>query len=151
MKILKTLLLLIVVTVSACEMPKQAPVFKNVTQVKTKKVSGANLNLTANAIFYNPNDMGLKLKGVEIDVLLEGKKVGHISQREKIKIPSKGDFAVPLNVDLDLKQSGMISGIFGMLSGKKMEAEFIGYVRISKNAVAMKVPVKFTEKIKLNL
>lgn len=151
MKIFKTLLLLTVVTVSACEMPQQAPVFKNVTQVKTTKVTGANLNLTANAIFFNPNDMAMRLKGIEIDVLLEGKKVGHISQREKIRIPSKADFTVPLNVDLDLKQAGMINGIFGMLSGKKMQAEFKGYVRISKNAIVMKVPVQYSEKIKLNL
>ena len=132
-------------------MPQEPPVFKNITQVKTKKATGTNLNFTANAIFFNPNDMGLKLKGVEIDVLLEGKKVGHISQQEKIKIPAKGNFTVPLDVDLDLKQTGMINSIFGMLSGKKMEAEFNGYIRISKNAIVMKVPVNHKEKLKLNL
>ena len=135
----------------ACDMPQEPPVFKKLTKIKTAKLSGTNLNFMGNAIFHNPNDMGLKLKGVEIDIILEGKKVGHVSQRENIKIPANNDFTVPLSADIDLKQVGLVNGIFGMLSGKKMQAEFVGYIRVSKNAIVMRVPIKHKEMVKRNL
>ena len=141
----------ILLLAGACNMPQNPPIFKNLTNIKTSKVTGTNLNLTGNAIFYNPNDMGMKLKGVEIDVILEGKKVGHVSQRSKIKIPANGSFTVPLKAEIDLKQVGLVNGIFGMLSGKRMNAEFVGYIRVSKNALVMRVPIKHKELLKLNL
>lgn len=150
-KYLNILSLIVALLLVGCIMPQEPPVFKNISTIKTKKLSGTNLNLTGIAIFHNPNKMGLTLKGVEIDVIIEGKKIGHISQHEKIKIAPNADFSVPLNAEIDLKKVGLVNGIFGMLTGKRMQAEFIGYIRIVKNGVIMRVPISHKEMLKLNL
>ncbi|MDH5367216.1 MAG: LEA type 2 family protein [Cyclobacteriaceae bacterium] len=132
-------------------MSQETPEFKKLTNVKTSKISGTDITFTADAVFYNPNDVGLKLKSVEIDVIIEGKKAGHVSQIKKIKILPNANFTVPLTVDVDLQQIDIMEGLFGMMSGKKMRAEFIGDITVSKNAIPMKVPVKHTEYLTLNL
>lgn len=144
------ILVLFTLSLFSCALSQEAPEFKKLTNVKTSKISGTNLTFTADAVFYNPNDVGLKLKSVEIDVIIEGKKAGHVSQIKKIKILPNADFLVPLTVDVDLKQIDIMGGLFGMMSGKKMRAEFVGDITVSKNAIPMKVPVKHTEYLTLN-
>ena len=145
------ILFVIAAAVVGCQMPEKPPVFKSISKIKTASVSGASLEITTNATFHNPNNMGLKLKGVEIDVLFDGKKVGHISQRKQVKVLPNADFNIPLNAQVDLKQLNLVNGIFGMLAGKKMKAQFIGYIRISKNGVGMRVPIEHEEMLRLNL
>ncbi|MDH5474485.1 MAG: LEA type 2 family protein [Cyclobacteriaceae bacterium] len=151
MKIQHPLFLFLSLLLLACSMPQEPPVFKNITQIKTSKISGSSLVFTANAVFHNPNNKGLKLKDVDIEVLINGKNVGHVSQEEKIKILPNADFVVPIHVDVDLNQLGLLNGIFGMLSGKKMQAEFVGKIKVVKNGLTINVPVRHVEALNLRL
>ena len=145
------LIAVLIISFLSCSGPENPPVFKGVNEIKTSKLSGTDLTLKAKAIFNNPNDSGLKLKKVGIDVFIEGNKVGHVTHIESVKIRPNSDFTVPLNIDVNLKELGLINGIFGMLTGKKMKAEFIGNISVGKNLISIKVPVKHTEMLRLNL
>ena len=60
--------------------------------------------LKAQAIFYNPNNMKMKLKRINVDVYVNEKKVAHINQELKTLIPAKSEFTIPLEVKLAMKE-----------------------------------------------
>ena len=135
----------------ACTMETVPPEFKDLRIVGISKMTGSEVSVEAAARFYNPNKANFKLKSVNIDVLLDGKKVGHIDEVKNIKIHGERDFVVPMDVQINLKESGMINNLLGMISGKRMQAEFVGYVKLGKGGLSIKVPIHEKEMINLKL
>ncbi|MEJ2006239.1 MAG: hypothetical protein P8X57_15040 [Cyclobacteriaceae bacterium] len=62
----------------SCTRPEDAPEFRYVENVKVSSVSDKEAFLNADAVFYNPNDVSMTLRGVDVDVLIEGREVGRI-------------------------------------------------------------------------
>src|SRR4051812_13279393 len=62
--------------------------------------------LKANAIFFNPNNKQGRLKRINVDIYINGKKAGKIDQKLKTIIPAKGEFTVPIEVQLAIKELG---------------------------------------------
>lgn len=135
--------------VFSCSVPEHPPVFKGVEKIKISKFSTKGVKLNALVKFYNPNDTGVKLKSVSIDVIVDGKKVAHADQVSKMKIKPMSNFHVPLNINIDLREMGLVSGIFGILTGKSLDATFTGHLKLSKGGIAFKVPVNFKQRIRL--
>ena len=141
--------LLFAVFVYSCKAPEHPPVFKAVENVRVSKLSTQGVHLTAQVKFYNPNDTGVRLTAISIDMIVDGKTLAHADQSSKLKIKAKSDFYVPLDVNIDLKQINTISSIFGILSGRSLDATFTGHLKLSKGGVAAKIPVNFNQRIKL--
>src|SRR5687768_4677917 len=78
----------------ACERPKEDIVLRHVKDVVADATSDPMLK--AEAVFYNPNSMHGKLKHINVEIFVNGKKAGIVKQDFKIKIPAKGEFSVPL-------------------------------------------------------
>ena len=140
--------LLLVVIVFSC-VPKEQVVFKGVKNIALREGSGTDPELTADAYFYNPNNVKMKLKEINVDVLVNGKPSAQVRQNIKLAIPAQGDFQVPLVAKLSLKELGLLDTIFNLLGGKKYEVEYAGFIRVAVHGVTIKVPVKYKEEIKL--
>lgn len=140
--------LMIVVIVFSC-VPKEQVVFKGVKNIALREGTGTDPELTADAYFYNPNNVKMKLKEINVDVLVNGKPSAQVRQNIKLAIPAKGDFQVPLVARLSLKELGLLDTIFNLLGGKKYEVEYAGFIRVAVHGVTIKVPVKYKEEIKL--
>ncbi|MEL7003767.1 MAG: hypothetical protein AAFN93_13675, partial [Bacteroidota bacterium] len=82
----KTLYFLAFVFLIGCATPKEAPVFKRVGNVKVTGVSGNKASLSGDAYFFNPNDVGMKLRQVEVDIFMKEKKIGSINHDLKFGI-----------------------------------------------------------------
>ena len=148
--ILSTRLLgvLMLALVISC-VPKDQIVFKGVKNISVREGSGTDPELTADAFFYNPNNVKMKLKEINVDVLVNGKRSAQVRQDIKLDIPAQGDFQVPLVARLSLKELGLLDTIFNLLGGKKYEVEYAGFIRVAVHGVTIKVPVKYKEEIKL--
>jgi LEA14-like dessication related protein len=148
--ILSTRLLgvLMLALVISC-VPKEQVVFKGVKNISVREGSGTDPELTADAFFYNPNNVKMKLKEINVDVLVNGKRSAQVRQDIKLDIPAQGDFQVPLVARLSLKELGLLDTIFNLLGGKKYEVEYAGFIRVAVHGVTIKVPVKYKEEIKL--
>jgi hypothetical protein len=78
------------------------------------------------------------------------KKVGTVDQQMKIKIPAKGEFTVPLEVNLNMKELGFMDTVLGMLGGKKFDVRYAGHLKVTYHGIPIKVPVNYKDQIRVS-
>jgi LEA14-like dessication related protein len=132
----------------SCKLPDQDIVLRNVRDV----VADANTDpmLKAEAVFYNPNNVGGKLRHINVDIYVNGKKAGTVEKDYRIKIPAKGEFSVPLEVKLNMKELGTVQTLLGLIGGKKFDIEYQGKLGLTYHGLPMKVPVKYKSQIRVS-
>src|SRR5690606_280798 len=104
-------LLLALTMLAGCQRPSEDIVLRHVKDVVADATSDPTLK--AEAVFYNPNNVSGKLKHIDVEIFVNGKKAGVVKKDYKIKIPAKGEFTVPLEVELDMKELGLLNTIMG--------------------------------------
>lgn len=142
-----TLFLVLALGFDSCK-PKEPVVLR---EVKVRNVSpgkDGNPILTADAILYNPNKGSLRLKEMDLDILLNGKSTARIDQKLNALIKSKSEFTIPVEVQLKLNETGLLDTILSLFGGKKYEVQFTGTVRITVSGFPVKIPVNHKEEIR---
>jgi LEA14-like dessication related protein len=140
--------LLVAFLAFSCQKPDEDIVLRHVKDVMADASSDPMLK--AEAVFYNPNKTSGKLKGIAVDIFVNGKKAGSIDKDYKIKIPARSEFSVPLEVKLNMKELGTVETLLGMLGGKKFDIRYQGNLRLLYHGVPIKVPVDYKSQIKVS-
>jgi len=143
----KFILVFVILFVCSC-VPKEQVVLRAINNLTVEQGTGTDPLLKAEAVFYNPNNMRMKLKEINMDVFLDGKKSAHSEQKFNSLIKEESEFTVPLEVQLSLKEIGLLDTILGFFGGRKYEVRYAGYIRVSVNGISIKVPVDETEEVK---
>ena len=139
---------LLLLLVTAC-VPKEEVVLRSIKNEKLETSADGDQVLKADAIFYNPNNVRMKLKEINIEVFVNGKKSAHSDQKFNSLIKAKSEFTVPLEIKLSLKDLGLLDTILAFLGGKKYEIQFKGHLRIKVNGFTFKVPVDHKEELRM--
>ena len=142
-------LLLLTLLLFGCTRPKEAPVFKRIGNVKVTEITGSQALLNGDAFFYNPNDVSMKLRKVNIDVTLAGKKIGSIEHKLKTKIQALSEFKVPVDARFNIGDVGVLNSIMSMIGGKKMKVRYTGNIKMSVYGLPISVPVDYEDEIRL--
>ena len=148
MKINIVFYFLLVIFLTGC-VPKEEVVLRSIKNEKLETAEDGNQILKADVIFYNPNNIRMKLKEINVEVFVDGKKSAHAEQKFNSLIKAKSEFTVPLEVKLSLKDLGLLDTILAFLGGKKYEINFKGHLRIKVNGFTFKVPVNHTEEFSM--
>lgn len=144
------LILSLVICFGACKRPEEDIVFKYVQGVVVD-ATDKDPRLKANAVFFNPNEMKGKLKRIELDIYVEGKKAGHVDQKLALLIPANSEFTVPLEVKLNLKEMGLLNTLFSILGAKKMDVRYVGSIRLNYRGIPINVPVDYKSEIRIKI
>ena len=144
----QTSILFIFLLLFSC-VPKEQVVLRDIKDVILDAGTDGNAKLNAVAIFYNPNALRMKLKEIDVVVMVDGKKAAHANQKFNFQIPAKAEFSVPLEVQLVLKEIGLLDTLLSLFGGKKYEIHYVGFVRIKVHGIAFKVPIDYKDEIKL--
>ncbi len=107
--------------------------------------------LKANAILYNPNNIRMTVKKIDMEVFVDGKKAAVIDQQMKLKVPARSEFTVPLEVKLNMKEIGLLDAVFAVIGGKKFQIHYKGTIRLQYKGVPFSVPVNHKEEIRIRL
>ena len=129
-------------------LPKEDLQFKKVRNVALT-VSGTTPILKGDLLLYNPNDMRMKLKKLDLVILLNDKEAGKVDQKLRQEIPAQDEFIVPIEVAVSLKEIGILDAISSILGNKKNTVGIKGKIRGSVNGFTLSVPVDYTEEIKI--
>lgn len=105
--------------------------------------------LKAEARFYNPNKARLKLKKIQIDVSVDGKQSARVDQCFNTKIKARSEFTIPLEVQISLKEIGLMDALMGVLGGKKFEIHYMGTVKLASHGIPVTVPVDHKQSVRL--
>jgi hypothetical protein len=131
----------------ACEKPNERIVLRDIRDVVVD--ASTEPMLKANAVFFNPNDMRGRLKRIDIVVYVDGKRAAHVDQRLRTLIPAKGEFKVPLEVKLYIKELGFMDALLGVLGGKKFEVRYEGKLKMSYKGIPFSVPVNYKDEVRI--
>ena len=140
----------LVVLLSSC-VPKEMIVFKDVKNLKLDQTDLENAILDGEAVFYNPNSSRMRLREINVEVFVDGKKSAYVDQKLSALARAKSDFTVPIKVQLSLKELGLMNTIMSLFGGKKYEIQYKGYLKVKVNGFPDRVPIDHTEDFKLKL
>lgn len=143
------LLVIGLLLLNGCKRPEEDIVLRQISSVNVD--ASADPMLKANAIFYNPNNMRGKLKKIDIEIFVNGKKAGSVNQHLKTVIPARGEFSVPIEVKLSLKEQGFLDTVLGLIGGKKFEVRYKGSLKLSYRGFPVNVPVDYKDDVRIRL
>ena len=141
------LLLLAVLLLAGCQKPEHDIVLRHIRDVVVDASSEPMLK--ANAVFFNPNDMRGRIRKIDVEIFVNGKKAASVDQTLKTSIPAQSEFVVPLEVKLALKELGVMDTIFGMIGGKTFKIRYKGSLKLSYRGLPLNVPVDYEDDVKL--
>jgi len=139
--------LVLIVLAASCA-PKEPVVLREVQIVQLLPGKDGNPVLKANAILYNPNSGSLRLKAIDLDIQLNEKSAAKIDQKLNALIKGNSEFTVPLEVQLQLKDTGLLDTILSFFGGKKYNIRFVGKIKISVGGFPVKIPVDHKDEIR---
>ncbi len=142
------LLISLVISIFSCREPKELEYrdFKNLT---TEKLGFSTSTIKIDLIYYNPNNFGLELKRTDLDIFINGNYLGHTAQEYQIHIPKKGEFTLPLTVEVDMKNA--YKNAFPALFGQEVLVKITGKVKLGKANVYKSFPVNYEGKQQFSL
>ncbi len=125
--------------------------FEQIRNVKLVGVKDGMVNLTAEADFYNPNNISGKLKSIDLEVLLKDNSLARITQVKHFKIEKNADFSIPINVSFAMKdlQKNFLDNLLAIVSGNKLTLHFKGEIKVSTWGFTQTVPVSYYEEVRL--
>jgi LEA14-like dessication related protein len=132
---------------SGCKKPDQDIVLRDIRDVVVDATSEPMLK--ANAIFYNPNKIKGKLRKIDVEIFVNGKKAASVDQSLKTAIPAAAEFTVPLEVKLAMKELGFMDTILGMVGGKTFNIHYKGSLKLSYHGLPINVPVDYKDDVKI--
>lgn len=151
--IVKNLRILFLLSILSYNIPSQAltdesPYFVKMKDVKLKSISFSEFNISSQAVFFNTYNAKAKLTEIFIDIYVENKYLGTVTQTDVVDIPKRSAFDIPIN--FAAKTSSSLGSIFWqggrMVLGKTVEIKYEGYIKIKAlNFVPIKVPILTTE------
>lgn len=142
-----TICLFFLIVAVGCKRPKEDIVLKQIRDVVVDATTEPMLK--ANAIFYNPNAMRGKLRRINVDIFVDGKKAASVNQELKTIIPANAEFSVPLEVKLAMKELGIMDTLLGMIGGKTFEVRYEGSLKLSYHGFPVNVPVHYKDDIRV--
>ena len=126
---------------SSCQSPKSL-VFKELNGLALENLSFAGAAVKVNVVYYNPNNFGLQLNRTDFDIYIDSTYFGHSAQDIQLAVPKKGNFTVPLKVNLDVKNL-LKNGITSYFN-RNVAVKVVGSVKVGKAGVYKTFPVNYT-------
>lgn len=145
-------LLSLCVMIASCQRPV-APEFEGVKNLKIDIEGLAGARINGDAVFFNSNNKRIKIKGVDVEVSVDNKKVKDIAREYDITAMPKSQFTVPIDVTLSLKDlnQGLLSTAMSMLNGEEKKVRYKGKARVQVYGVSFNVPFDYEDEVQIHL
>jgi hypothetical protein len=126
--------------------PKR-PEFRGIRKVQVEEVSNKKMVLVAEAVVFNPNIVGIEVSSVDLDVLVNGVKIGKaVAAGPPAQGPAGEEFAVPVRAEVHpgqlLQQGGLLGGLGALLGTGQTEYVYQGTLTVQVLFASFDVEVK---------
>ncbi len=143
MKMWKLLLASTAFIIFSCASPK-ALEYKTYHNFSVQKLGFNNSTISLDLEYYNPNSFGLQLRNTDLDIFINGNKLGHSSSDTLINIPRRNTFTLPIKFDVDMQN--IFKNAMNTLLGKEVTVKLTGKLRVGKGNVFMSFPLNYESK-----
>ncbi len=139
-------MVILALVVTGC-LPKDAVELREVKNVMM--IPGATPTLAGDAVFFNPNSSRMKLRQIKVDIYVDGKKSATVDNDLNIVAKPNSEFTIPLKVQLQAQDLGLLQTLKGLFGGKKYEIKYLGHLKVNVNGFPVRIPIDHTEEFKL--
>ena len=143
------LFLVLLAFVFSCKTPNQSPVLRQVKNVKLKGIDEDKAYLHADLLFYNPNDVKITLRKVDIGVTLEEKNIGKVQYNLRTKIQPNSEFTVPVDATLNLDEFDFLNNLLALFGGKRYPIRYRGFIKVTVKSLPIKIPINHEDEVRL--
>lgn len=145
------LLMLVLLMVSGCEFKDVK--LENVQGFKINSIHDGHLKGTISLVLTNPNSFPITVKSGEFDIYSGQVKMGDakLSKSFKIKSDVTDTYEVELEGSMGEMLAAGISGLAGLISGKKPQMTVKGEMKAGNLFYSKKFPVEITTEMPINL
>ena len=154
---LTKLLLCFVLTLlmSGCKVQYTDVVFHGVDCCQVGESKGGKMKIGFGLDVENPNKFNIKVTDYDVDVSINGVKVGKAKSSQNIILIKGERNSYPLTVEADIAKvlTGSLMNLGSLFGGgkpKELKAEISGTIRASAYGVSKKIPVEGSYPINLN-
>ncbi len=132
----------------SCSTPKELEYrdFKNFT---IDKVGFSATTIKMDLVYYNPNNFGLQLKSTDLDVFVDNNYLGHTVQEQFVSIPARAEFAVPIKIDVDMKN--LLRNGLATIINTELNVKVTGSVKVGKANLFKSFPVNYEGRQKFTM
>jgi LEA14-like dessication related protein len=139
---------LLILSMSSCREPKELE-YRYFNNLGSEKLGFTSSVITVDIIYYNPNNFGLELRRTDLDIFLDNNFLGHTGQDYQIHIPKKGEFTLPLKIEVDMKNA--YKNAIPALFGQEVMVKITGKIKLGKANVYKSFDVNYEAKQKFSL
>lgn len=133
-------------TLAGCGSLKEDLQFKDIRNINYGE-KDATIVLTGEAVLYNPNNVSLSLREVDLKAFMNEKEAATIKQKMDVKVKARSEFIIPLEAQLS-NADGLMNTLLNILGQKSNTLKIVGFVKIKVHGVRMKIPISHTEEFK---
>lgn len=148
---LRYLLVLCTCVLASSCLPKESVQLVDVLNLKLVPTPGGDPVLEGDAVFFNPNKSRMKLKSIKVDVFVDEKKSAVADHELNIAVRGNSEFTVPLKVQLQMKDIGLMDALKSLFGGKTYQVHFVGTLKVNVNGLPFRVPIDHREEFKIKL
>ena len=142
------LLAMVLFFVTSCRAPQDL-VYKDFKNFSIEKLGFGSSQLKLDLVYYNPNNFGLQLKRTDLDIFIDNNLLGHTAQEYQVNIPKRGDFTLPVQVDVDMKN--ILKNALSSIFNQEVMIKVVGTVKLGKANVYKTFPVNYEGKQKFSV
>ena len=100
--------------------------------------------LSMDVLLFNPNRYPLKLKDADVNVFINGNKLGTMLLSECFPVPGLDTFSMPVTLDVDLKN--VLPNALQLLMTPEVDIKLDGSVKAGRHGIYINVPVQYEGK-----
>ena len=133
LSILAVLLLLTLQADAFAGKPVQDPYFVKMKGFKVLSFNTSKIEFASTAVFYNTYNNRAKLQEVDIDVYVEDKYIGKVTNAEDIPVNKLSAFDVPLLLTLEPPGPAVRDALWQgsrLMYGKKLKIRYAGHIKL---------------------
>ncbi len=134
--------------VISCSTPKELE-YRDFKNLVVEKVGFSATTLKMDLIYYNPNNFGMELNRTDLDIYINNNYLGRTSQEYQVAIPRVAEFAIPITIDVDMKNL-LKNGLASFLTNEVM-VKVEGTIRVGKLKVFKTFKVSYEGKQQLSI
>lgn len=132
--------LLLLIFLASCQSIKK-PEFNGIENFRVDRLGAMESTLTLDLNCYNPNRSRFVLKEAEGEAWLDNSFVGHFTVDTLVRIPSYGDFKVPVKLKVDMNYL-LRNPVSSLLQTEKL-VRLEGNARVGKSGIFINYPIKY--------
>lgn len=139
---------LVLLLLAGCARPV-APEYRGLDNLRINTLGIGESAISADLMYYNPNNFKMNLKYGEMDVYLNNSFLGKTILDTLTLIPAHDNFLIPVSMKVDMKQ--VYSNALDLILNNEVTIKLDGFARLGKAGLSFNLPIKYEGKQKIDI